>query len=141
LYADDAVIFLRPDPADINLVLDMLTLFGKASGLRTNVQKSSVLPIRCDEQSFATAKNLLPCQFADFPCKYLGLPLSLNKLPKSQVHIIVDKMASMLPGLKAELMNCAGRAMHVQHVMTAKVIYMVMAMEFPSWAYKAMTKF
>jgi hypothetical protein len=45
LYADDAVIFLRPDPADINLVLDILQLFGKPSGLQTNVQKSSVMPI------------------------------------------------------------------------------------------------
>jgi hypothetical protein len=39
LYADDAVLFLKPDAADINLVLDMLWLFGKASGLHTNVQK------------------------------------------------------------------------------------------------------
>jgi hypothetical protein len=37
LYVDDAVIFLKPDPADINLVLDILRLFGKASGLQTNI--------------------------------------------------------------------------------------------------------
>jgi hypothetical protein len=40
LYADDVAIFLKPDPADINLVLDILQLFGMASGLQTNVQKS-----------------------------------------------------------------------------------------------------
>jgi hypothetical protein len=45
LYADDVVIFLRPDPTAISLILDILWLFGKASGLQTNVQKSSVLPI------------------------------------------------------------------------------------------------
>jgi hypothetical protein len=39
LYADDAAIFLKPDPTDINLVLDILKLFGMASGLQTNVQK------------------------------------------------------------------------------------------------------
>jgi hypothetical protein len=33
IYADDAVIFLRPDPTDITLILDILQLFGKASGL------------------------------------------------------------------------------------------------------------
>jgi hypothetical protein len=37
LYADDTIIFLRSDPADINLVLDLLQLFGKASCLHTNV--------------------------------------------------------------------------------------------------------
>jgi hypothetical protein len=39
-------------------------------------------------------------------------------------------MASMLPW-KAELMNRAGRAVHVQFVMTAKIIYTAMAFEFP----------
>jgi hypothetical protein len=41
LYADD-VIFLRAAAMDINIILDILQLFGEASGLRTNVQKSSV---------------------------------------------------------------------------------------------------
>jgi hypothetical protein len=36
LYADDVTLFLRPDAADIALVLDLLRLFGKASGLHTN---------------------------------------------------------------------------------------------------------
>jgi hypothetical protein len=74
---------LKLDPADINLVLDILRLFNKASGLQINVQKSSVVPIHSDEQTLTTAKELLPCQFVDFPCKYLGLPLSINKLPTS----------------------------------------------------------
>jgi hypothetical protein len=81
LYADDVVIFLRPDPADISLILDILRLFGKASGLQTNVQKSSVLPIRCNDQIVAAVKELLPCQFGDFPCKYLGMPL-IRKIAK-----------------------------------------------------------
>jgi hypothetical protein len=140
MYADHAVIFLRPDPADILLVLDILSLFGKASGLQTNIQKSNVVPIRCDERSLVAAKELLPCEFVDFPCKYLELPLSIKKLPKSSFQSIVDRMASMLPGWKAELMNHAGCAIHVQFVMTAKIIYTAMAIEFPPWAFKAMTR-
>jgi hypothetical protein len=50
LYADDMVIFLRPAAMDINIILDILQLFGDASGLRTNVQKSNVYPIRCGDQ-------------------------------------------------------------------------------------------
>jgi hypothetical protein len=56
LYADDVVLFLKPDAADINLVLDMLRLLGRASGLHTNVQKSNVVPIRCDSQTIVNAK-------------------------------------------------------------------------------------
>jgi hypothetical protein len=115
---DDAVIFLKPDPVDIHLTLDMLDLFGKVSNLHTNFQKSSVLPIRCDEHSLTVAKEILPCEFTDFPCKYLRLPLSLKMLTKPQVQIIVDRMTYLLPGWKSELMNQARPAIHVQFMMT-----------------------
>lgn len=50
LYADDVVLFLRPSAADIDITLDMLELFGNASGIKTNIQKSSVLPIQCKQE-------------------------------------------------------------------------------------------
>jgi len=37
LYADDVVLFLRPSASDIEITLDILQLFGKASGLTTNL--------------------------------------------------------------------------------------------------------
>jgi hypothetical protein len=53
LYADDVALFLQPAVADINLTLRMLQLFGEASGLKTNVQKSNVIPIHCSEDNMA----------------------------------------------------------------------------------------
>jgi hypothetical protein len=140
LYVDDVVMFLKPNAADITLVLDMLRLFRKASGLHTNVQKNSVLPIRCDDQTLATAKELLPCDFVDFPCKYLGLPLSIKKLIRSQIQSVIDKVASSLLGWMAELMNKVGRAVHVKFVMIAKIIYTAIALDLPLWAFKAIER-
>jgi hypothetical protein len=85
-------------------------------------------------------KELLPCQFRDFPCKYLGLSLSLGKLLKSLIQGLIDRVGSMLPGWKAELMNRTGRTVHVQSVMTARIIYTAMAIEFLAWAFKAIEK-
>ena len=76
------VLFLRPEAGDINLVMEILNLFGDASGLKTNLQKSSVLPIRCGHMELTTTQNPLPCAVSELPCKYLGLPLSLKKLTK-----------------------------------------------------------
>jgi hypothetical protein len=42
LYADDVVLFLQPRKSDIQMVLNILHLFGEASGLKNNVQKSNV---------------------------------------------------------------------------------------------------
>jgi hypothetical protein len=37
LYADDVVLFLRPENVDIAITMDILCLFGVASGLKTNL--------------------------------------------------------------------------------------------------------
>jgi hypothetical protein len=42
VYADDAVIFFRPMPADCEVLRAVLDLFGDASGLHVNLQKSTV---------------------------------------------------------------------------------------------------
>ena len=65
----------------------------------------------------------LPCEVQEFPCKYLGLPLSIRKLTQVQLQQLIDKIADQLPGWKADLMNRAGRAIQVQHVLTAMMIY------------------
>lgn len=46
LFADDVVLFIHPVAEDINVTLDILQLFGEASGLYNNNQKSNVYPIR-----------------------------------------------------------------------------------------------
>jgi hypothetical protein len=140
IYADDVVLFLRPVAGDINLTMGILDLFGEATGLKTNLQKSSVLPIRCGATELATIQNLLPCEIASFPCKYLGLPLSLKKLTKEQVQPIIDRIADQLPGWKANLMTKIGRKVLVQSVLTGMLIYMLMAIDLPPWAIKAVDK-
>jgi len=140
LYADDVALFLQPAAADINLTLRILQLFGEASGLKTNVQKSNVMPIHCSEENMGVVQSLLPCGIQGFPCKYLGLPLSIKKLTKDQIQPIIDKIADQLPRWKADLMTKVGRVVQVQHVLTAMLVYLAMAIELPPWAIKAIDK-
>jgi len=140
LYADDVVIFLRPSASDIEITLDILQLFGEASGLKTNVQKSSVLPIQCTEEDKLVLQEHLPCQISEFPCKYLGVPLSPLKLTKAQIQPIIEKIGDRLPGWKADLLTKAGRKVLVQSVLTSMLIYLVMALDLPQWALKAIDK-
>jgi hypothetical protein len=121
--------------------MDILHLFGIASGLKTNLQKSNVLPIRCEEQDLRVVQQQLPCALADFPCKYLGLPLAITKLKKEHLQSIIDRMADLLPGWKADLLIRAGRKVHVQFVLTMTIIYLAMALDLPQWAHKVMDKF
>jgi hypothetical protein len=91
LYVDDVVMFLKHIASDINLVLDIIKLCGQALGLRTNVQKSNVYPICSGDDDLNCVQNLLPCPISVFPCKYLGLPLSVRKLSRVHFQPIVDR--------------------------------------------------
>ena len=140
LYADDVVIFLRPAAADMDVTFYILQLFGNASGLVTNIQKSSVQPIQCNVDHKETIQAHLPCQMVEFPTTYLGLPLSLHKLTRAQIQPIIDKIADQLPRWKADLLTKAGRKFLVQFVLTSMLIYLAMAMDLPSWALRSIDK-
>jgi hypothetical protein len=140
LYADDVVFFLRPVASDINSTTSILQLFGTASGLITNMTKSSITPIQCSATDIEGIHELLPCRVENFPVKYLGLPLSIKRLTKPQLQPLIDRLADYLSGWKADLMTRAGRATQVQYVLTATVIYHAMALDLPLWVHKAIDK-
>jgi hypothetical protein len=139
-YADDVVLFLCPTPTYIDLTLSILQLFGDASWLHNNVQKSNVYPIRCSKEVLLEVQSWLPCEISTFPCRYLGLPLSLHKLTRQQFQPFVDKIADQLPNWKADLMTRAGRRVQVQHVLTSMTVYLAMAVDIPQWGLDAIDK-
>ena len=72
LFADDAAIFLKPVKEDVQETLQLLTSFGTASGLLTNIQKSAVYPICCDQLNMIEVMECFQCPVKSFPCTYLG---------------------------------------------------------------------
>jgi hypothetical protein len=121
MYADDVALFLHPTATDMSTTLDILHLFGEASGLHNNeqksnvypIQKSNVYPIQCPEENLLVVQNLLSNELSTFPYRYMGLPLSLRKLTKQQIQPIVDKIADQLPSWKAGFLTRARRRIQV----------------------------
>ncbi|KAM0912893.1 hypothetical protein ACQ4PT_012504 [Festuca glaucescens] len=93
MYADDVVIFTKPELAEPNSVKLLLQSFGEASGLFTNFSKSSIIPIHCQGIDLAALSATLQCPTQEFPCTYLGLPLSDKKLRKGDLQPALDKLA------------------------------------------------
>jgi hypothetical protein len=79
LYADDAMLFLRPVPTDVENLQHLLHHFGEATRLCTNIQKSQIFPIRCDVIDIPSILGQFQVQLGQFRCKYLGLPLRIGK--------------------------------------------------------------
>jgi hypothetical protein len=74
MYVDDVVTFVRPTEVDLQACGLIVEDFGVASGLHTNLAKCSIHHIRCQPDQVELARDILSCEVASFPFKYLGLP-------------------------------------------------------------------
>lgn len=132
-------LFIRPVESEMNLTTEILEMFGEASELRTNFQKSCMIPIRCEEPEIEAVSSLA-CMAAAFPCTYLGLPISDKKFRKCDLLPWIEKIGDKLPSWKATLMNMAGRAVWVKFVLSALPSYVLIAINVPKWFIKAINK-
>jgi mannosylglycoprotein endo-beta-mannosidase len=113
LYANDATLFVNPTREDIFAVPTILDLFSNASGLRINLSKCAVYPIRCGDFNLQEVMEGFPCAVQNFPCKYLGLPLHFRQLRRVDYQPLLDKMAHRLPSWKGKFLNRASRLKHL----------------------------
>lgn len=81
-YADDVALFMTPSASDASMIKLLLNFFGNATSLHTNVQKISALPIICGNMDHNGLLQPLGIPVKQFPCTYLGMPLSLRALRK-----------------------------------------------------------
>ena len=78
LYADDVVLFLRPEATDIAVIMNILQLFGDASGLKTNLQKAMCYQSGVGIQNWPWYRNFSPVRSWIFPANIWGC-LSLSR--------------------------------------------------------------
>ena len=133
-------LFNRPQADDLQLTKELLQIFGEASGLQTNLQKSCVIPIQRDNDIVDVVNQSLHCTISAFPTTYLGLPISNKKLRRCDFLAWIEKIANKLLGWKASLMNLAGRAVLVRFVLTAIPLYLLVALKVAKWFIRATDK-
>ena len=110
---------------------DLLTFFGEASGLKTNFQKLTIIPIRCDGLNLNNIMAGSPTEVSRFPIKYLGLPLTVKRLKRVDFQPLVDKAISKLTLWNGRQINPTGRLTLVKAVLTSQVVYFLTALRGP----------
>jgi hypothetical protein len=79
---DDAAVFVASLKEDINNLAAILESFGEVTGLCTNFQKSSAMPIRCGDVDHDAIVEGIRASRTTFPMKYIGLPLSVWQIKR-----------------------------------------------------------
>ena len=131
LYADDAQSLWPPIKRDIDNLASILRGFGDVTGLCSNFQKSSVVPIRCNHLDLEQILQSMPAARASFPVKYLGLPLSVWQLKKVDFQYLEDKAASKLVTWEGQNITTIGRTTLVRSVITSQAVFSIMPLIVP----------
>lgn len=79
-YADDTIIRLKHDVEGARNMKLLLYLYELMVGLKINFSKSEVITINDEEGWDRRYAKLFNCQVGTFPIKYLGVPVSPNRL-------------------------------------------------------------
>ncbi|XP_066360995.1 uncharacterized protein [Miscanthus floridulus] len=125
---------------DLLVLKGAVELFGLASGLFSNLDKSVATPIGCSEQELELVRDTLSCKVETFPCRYLEIPLSIFKLRKGDEQRLVDSVASRIPQWKGRLLNMAGRTALARATLSAIPIHMFIALCLSQWAIEQIDK-
>ena len=117
-----------------------LDIFGSTSGLFTNLVKCVPTPINCSGQDLALVQQVLGCKIGDFTYRYLGVPLSVYKLCRSEEQFLIDAVASRIPTWKGNLLNLAGRMTLVKITLSAIPVHMSILVCLSPWAIEPIDK-
>lgn len=107
LYADDAAaIFAAPTISELDRLNRLLVFFGECSGLKVNISKREIFPIRVDLLAVNQLIQNFRGKICKFPGKYLGLPFPLHtrKQRKVEVQPLIGKIGDHLTGWKGKLL-------------------------------------
>ncbi|KAM0906298.1 hypothetical protein ACQ4PT_016861 [Festuca glaucescens] len=140
LYADDATIFVGPSPQGIIAITTILTCFDGATGLKTNLTKMEIFPVRCDEDQIAAAIHIFLAKQGSFPCIYLGLPLHFARLKVVSFQLLIDKIGARLAGWKGKHFTRAGRVGLARSVLSSMVTYYLTIFILPKWVLRRIDK-
>jgi hypothetical protein len=72
LYADDAGIFADLGHTELQNLRQLLSIFTNFSGLKFNLAKTEIFPIRCQSATVSSLIHLFPGRISTFPGKILG---------------------------------------------------------------------
>lgn len=137
---DDLVVFVAPEAGDIMVLKEALRIFGNASGLLVNWAKSIATAIHCDVAQRQLFQDHLGCNVTDFPCIYLGIPLSVRLLRHADEQHIIDAVVKRIPTWKGNLLNMTDRATLAAVTLSAILTHVAIATSLSPWAIQEIDK-
>ena len=101
--------FFRASLGELQSLKLILLVFGYLSGLRINLNKSTLSVINISQYQIPRMASLLVCTVLDWPLAYLSLPLGGNPKWISFWDLVIDRVFRRLDEWKKAFLSLGGR--------------------------------
>ncbi|XP_016168905.1 uncharacterized protein LOC107611504 [Arachis ipaensis] len=91
-FIDDTILFCPSEDETMKNYKRLLRWFELMFGLSINFDKSSLIPINCDEQLVQRMCSLWGCKSGTLPMRYLRVPLGANPRLLKTWKPVIDKV-------------------------------------------------
>jgi hypothetical protein len=129
-YADDTLLIIPADLAQILALKEVLHNFTLSTGLKINYHKSSMVPINVPVEDMKVLAEAFGCQIASLPFTYLGLPLGTTKPKLNDLAPIVTRLERRLTSVSSFLSQGA-RLQLVDSALSSMSTFFLCSLDLP----------
>lgn len=108
-FADDLMLFSRGDEGSIQVLMDSMKDFGDTMVLKLNIAKSNIYLAGVNDRDSQGILELSRLIRGDYPFRYLGVPIVLERMKVIHYPPLLDKLRSFVNGWNARTLSYAGR--------------------------------
>ncbi|GKE37605.1 RNA-directed DNA polymerase, eukaryota, reverse transcriptase zinc-binding domain protein, partial [Tanacetum coccineum] len=122
-YVDDAIFIGQWNQDNIDILIHVLDIFHRASGLQINMSKSKLLGICMEANNLKYAAEKIGCSILKTQFMYLGARVGVQMSRINAWKEITDGMVSRLSKWKVKTLSIGGRLTLLKSVLGAIPIY------------------
>ena len=131
LFANDTILFCDADVEQILHIRLLLLNFQAVTGLKVNVHKSEMVPIREVEDVHALAE-ILGYRVGELPMSYLGMPLGASHNSPSIWNFILENFERKLAEWKKLYLSKGGRLILLKGTLSSLPTYFLSLFIIPT---------
>ncbi|GJX36031.1 RNA-directed DNA polymerase, eukaryota, reverse transcriptase zinc-binding domain protein [Tanacetum coccineum] len=130
-FVDDLMVFCNGDISLAKVIKRTLEEFSGISGLKPNMQKSTVFFGGMNVMEQNNILKIIPFFVGKFPMKYLGVPLIKIQLNVSECKPLVEKVEKKILDWKNRALTYAGRLQLIASVLSSMQMYWALVFLIP----------
>ncbi|RVX22996.1 putative mitochondrial protein [Vitis vinifera] len=104
-FADDTIFFSNSREEELQTLKSLLLVFGHISGLKVNLNKSSIYGINLDQAHLSRLAVMLDCKASGWLILYLGLPLGGNPKACGFWDPVIERISRVGEGKRDHLVR------------------------------------